>query len=305
VGEILEREHFRVLKGAGLREFKASADVIGAVPISAKAPSLTILTEAGIEVVGALLVGAQHPHPVPLALAPDVPPARGTPPIVMNGEGATATFEGHTIPVYVFRGRPCVYAGDLGRALGYADDGKGLAESVRGWPEMKEPGDFAVLTGADLRDFKALLDVTARAAVSRSPHLMVLYETGMDLACQKAQTEAGARLRRYLADHVLPKLRRGEPVTAGGTKVPLVPALPKLRRGEPVGTGGAGGTQVPLVSAMAPYTSGPARLSLSDTPKFHPVLIDRLDEISRRLAAVEDRGRQIEARLGDLETRLA
>jgi prophage antirepressor-like protein len=197
----------------------------------------------------------------------------------MNGEGATATFEGHTIPVYIFRGRPVVVAGDLGRALGYAD--KGLAQSISTWPEFQRPGDFDVLEGADLRAFKAQMRLVAGAA-TKVPRrsLLVLTETGMDLACQKAQTEAGARLRRYLADHVLPKLRRGESVTAGGTKVPLIPALP------PAGSGPA-----------------PRPPRAEDTPKFHPVLRDRLDETSDRLTALEDRGRQLEARLALLESR--
>jgi prophage antirepressor-like protein len=234
-----------------------------------------------LEVVRALLVGAQQPYRGPVALAADVPPVSAAPPIVMNGEGATATFEGHTIPVYVFRGRPVIIAGDLGRALDYADDGHRLVDSIRdNWRAEFTERDIKVLTGDDLRAFKALLALTPSPRVSgRTPHLTILFETGMDLACQKAQTEAGARLRRYLADHVLPKLRRGEPVTAGGTRVPLVPA--------------------------APVALGPTRRCSrpEDTPRFHPVLVGRLDETSRRLTILEDQGRQLEARLARFESR--
>ena len=56
-----------------------------------------------------------------------------------------------------------------------------------------------------------------------------------------------------LAEHVLPKLGRGEPVTAGGTRVPLVPALP------------------PVASGPAPRAS-----RAEDAPKFHPVLASRV-----------------------------
>ncbi len=143
-------------------------------------------------------------------------------PFVLNGDGATVTLEGHTVAVYMFRGRPCVIAADLGRALGYASDGKGLVESIAGWSELERPRDYGVLKYTSLREFKLILDATARAAVGRASHLTILYETGMDLACQKAQTPAGERLRRYLADDVLPKLRRGEAVRA--TPAPVAPA---------------------------------------------------------------------------------
>lgn len=99
-------------------------------------------------------------------------------------------------------------AGELGRALGYAD--KGLVNSLAGWSEVKRPTDFDVIDGEDLRVFKGMMRLVSGAGTSRAASITVLFETGMDLACQKAQTPAGERLRRYLAEEVLPKLRRGE-----------------------------------------------------------------------------------------------
>lgn len=67
------------------------------------------------------------------------------------------TFEGHTIVFHEHAGRPCLIVADAGRALGYASDGKRLADRIRGdWAEeMIEGCDFDTLTGDDLRALKA------------------------------------------------------------------------------------------------------------------------------------------------------
>lgn len=125
------------------------------------------------------------------------------------------------VRVFVFRDRPCVIAAAVGKALGYADEGKGLAEVLRKqWVgEVIEGKDFAVLAGAELRDFKALPDVSEEPSVSRkSPSLTILYESGWDLVCIKTEKPEGVRLRRRLADEVLPKLRRGEAVLPAATE---------------------------------------------------------------------------------------
>ena len=233
-----------------------------------------------LAVVGALLAGTRPP-PAPLAQVPPLAPSVA--PIVLNGEGRTVTFDGHSIPLHSFRGAMVMVAGELDAPLGY-EAGVIAQQLTSEWAdEVRDGVHFMVLRGTNLREFKRGLDATRTNLVaSKASHLTILTEAGIDRVCLLTKKPAGVRLRAFIADHV----------------------LPKLRRGEPVGTGG-GGTQVPLVSAMAPYTSGPARPSPADTPKFHPVLVGRLDETSRRLAAVENLGRQVQARLGDLETRLS
>jgi len=124
-------------------------------------------------------------------------------------------FEGEALAFYTFRGRPCVVAADVGRALGYADSGKGLASAMRKeWAdEMIDGKDFGVLTGDDLRQFKAFSALAGDSPVSQNARdLTVLYESGVDLVCIKTEKPAGRRLRRFLADEVLPKLRRDEPI---------------------------------------------------------------------------------------------
>lgn len=47
--EVLEGEHFKVLRGPDLREFKASASLGGRTPPSPNAQALTVLTEGGVD----------------------------------------------------------------------------------------------------------------------------------------------------------------------------------------------------------------------------------------------------------------
>lgn len=140
--------------------------------------------------------------------------------------GAQAfTFEGHRVPMYLFQGRLCMIAADAGQALGYGDDGKDLPNTIgQKWEdEMILGRDYDVFAGSQLRDFKALSEVTAQKAVSANArHVMVLYEPGWDLVCTKTDKPQGKKLRRFLVDHVMPKLRRGEPVLPQGAQIPAV-----------------------------------------------------------------------------------
>lgn len=135
-----------------------------------------------------------------------------------NGSTGLAThdlpFEGKTVTAYMFRARLTWIAFNVGDALGYENEGKTLPDHVRRvWnDELVEGVDFAVLTGEELREFRGLLDVTVKTTVSRAPHLMVLYESGLDLVCLKTEKPLGKKLRRMIAEEVLPRLRRGEPI---------------------------------------------------------------------------------------------
>ncbi|KYF51907.1 hypothetical protein BE04_18835 [Sorangium cellulosum] len=128
----------------------------------------------------------------------------------------TTVFEERDLTTYLFRGRPCMVAADVGRALGYADDGKALVEVMKKhWADELLPGkDMEVLSGYELREFKALLKDTDEKSASFSARVTVLYESGFDLVCVKTEKPLGKKLRRHLADEVMPKLRRGEAVGA-------------------------------------------------------------------------------------------
>lgn len=126
----------------------------------------------------------------------------------------TVAFEGQPLTTYVFRGRPCWIAADVGKPLDYADEGKKLVDSIRDeWSDELVAGeDFEVLTGAKLREFKEIVEATRPGRVGRAAHVMVLYESGVNLVCLLTRKPVGRKLRRLLADDVLPKLRRGETI---------------------------------------------------------------------------------------------
>ncbi|WP_373047201.1 Bro-N domain-containing protein [Vulgatibacter sp.] len=123
-----------------------------------------------------------------------------------------SAFEGQTLVTFTVNGRPCWIARDVGALLGYADDGRRLPSKIAGdWSEeLIEGQDFAILTGSELEAFKqAALDT--ESVPSRAPSLLLLFETGLHLVCLKTRSEVGRKLRRFLADEVLPQLvRTGE-----------------------------------------------------------------------------------------------
>jgi prophage antirepressor-like protein len=144
-----------------------------------------------------------------------------------------ATFEGRGLMFYLYQGRVCVVAAALGRALGYAGEGRKLGDRISGeWAgEFLAGTDFQVLTGAALRAFKALLGDTPDPGVSSTARLMILYESGVSLVCVKTNKPEGMALRRYLVDDVLPKLRRGELVPVRRKRAPrLSPVRAALKR---------------------------------------------------------------------------
>ncbi len=122
-------------------------------------------------------------------------------------------FEGQPLPVFTFHERPCMIVGDVGRVLGYGDDGKLLVTSMRKlWgDELVRGTDFDTLEGEALAAFKALAGETPVSPNTRS--LTILYESGLHLVCLKTEKPLGKKLRRFLADEVMPKLMRREPIT--------------------------------------------------------------------------------------------
>ena len=183
------------------------------------------------------------------------------------------------VRVYLFRDRPCAIAAAVGKALDYAEEGKALPAVIRKhWgDEMIEGKDFAVLSGADLREFKGIVGDTDEKSVSSAARLMILYESGWDLVCIKTEKPEGKRLRRRLAEEVLPKLRRGDPVarsvladgpTAAGRRRRVGVALDRaaalvgdLRPGQRVDVVAAGDGETPTdivaTDALVARVAGP------------------------------------------------
>jgi prophage antirepressor-like protein len=119
----------------------------------------------------------------------------------------TVEFEGRTVTAVYFRDRWVWPAAQVGEAIGY-EHGRKLADNVRReWPdEFVEGKDYEVLRGADLKAFRDV-DTDSVFTSPKAPHLLVLTESGIDLALVLAKTEKGRRLRRLLVDHILPQLR--------------------------------------------------------------------------------------------------
>ena len=137
----------------------------------------------------------------------------------------TTQFEGTQLKVIDIRGRPAWIATEVGRALGYENDGARLGGLITNeWSaDFKVGTDFEILQDQELRDLKDLLRLTTKSVVSSEPPIgararacMVLYESGVDGVALRTTQPVGVRLRRWLRDEVLPKLRRGEGIPARG-----------------------------------------------------------------------------------------
>lgn len=117
-------------------------------------------------------------------------------------------FEGSPITAYLWEDKPVWVAKELGRVMGYGEEGKGLLRSIQDWKEQMIAGvDFEVLEGEQLAKFKATRGELLPES-DRSPSLLILKESGFHLVCLKTDKPIGVRLRRWLAEEVMPSLVR-------------------------------------------------------------------------------------------------
>ena len=123
----------------------------------------------------------------------------------------TREFEGQPLTTLTWKGRPAWVARQIGAVLGYAGKGKRLTNKILGeWnAEFLDGLDYAFLEGDELAAFRAM---TLGTATPLSPQvrsrLLVLFESGLHLVLLKSRRPVGAKLRRFLADEVLPQLAR-------------------------------------------------------------------------------------------------
>ncbi len=124
----------------------------------------------------------------------------------------TLSFEGQPLTTVTWNGQPAWVAREIGRRLGYVQRGKRLVTRItHEWSSEFIAGtDFVILAGADLAEIKAVLGPSARGVPPRASSLMLLLEPGLHLVLTKTDKPLGQRLRRFLADDVLPQIvRRG------------------------------------------------------------------------------------------------
>ena len=119
------------------------------------------------------------------------------------------SFESNPITAIEYQGQPVFIAKEIGHALGYNKDGRNLVTTItEKWSdEFIEGKDIISLSGHDLSEFNAnFANHDWWSTKTRS--VKMLTETGVNLVCMKTNKPIGKRLRRWLADEVLPQIAR-------------------------------------------------------------------------------------------------
>lgn len=144
---------------------------------------------------------------------------------VVDGEKCTLvahTFNTVEVLTIEYDGRAVLLAQQVGEALGYADPAKLANNIIQKWADDFEEGrDFIKLTNGRLAAFKAAVNCRPdRAAVDdnhrpdravvdpRTPNLILLTESGAQLAAILSRTPQGRAFRRWLVDVVLPERQK-------------------------------------------------------------------------------------------------
>ena len=137
----------------------------------------------------------------------------------------TLQFEGQPLTTVALNGVAGWPAHEIGARLGYGKNGRRLVTAITGdWAdEFIENHDYVKITGRELVMLKALLGESPDAVSPFASQVVMLLEPGLDLVLVKTHKEIGRRLRRFLVDEILPRLRRGEAI--GGKPAEKAPML--------------------------------------------------------------------------------
>lgn len=157
------------------------------------------------------------------------------------------TFNSVEIVEIEYEGKPVFLAQHVGAALGYSDPDKLANNVVQKWSDDFEEGrDFIKLANGALADFKAAVNCSPnrgavkdnhrpdRAVVDpRASHLILLTESGAQLAAILSRTPQGRAFRRWLIDVVLPawRARKAPPGGAPPAAAPAAEPSPRRTRG--------------------------------------------------------------------------
>ena len=122
----------------------------------------------------------------------------------------TLPFEGEPLTTLTWDGQPAWVCRQIGARLDYAKSGKRLVSRIRReWSdEFIEGKDYVILSGPELAHLKAFAGRGTPGVPSRAGSLMLLLEPGLHLVLTRTDKPIGKRLRRFLADEVLPQLGR-------------------------------------------------------------------------------------------------
>lgn len=139
------------------------------------------------------------------------------------------TFNNIEIVQIEHQGKPVFLAQQVGAALGYSEPSKLAKNIAEKWSgDFEEGRDFIKLVNGTLAAFKAAMNqVPNRDLVDpRASHLILLTESGAQLAAILSRTAQGRTFRRWLLDVVLPQWRAQ--ATAPSVPAPTFAERPKL-----------------------------------------------------------------------------
>lgn len=150
------------------------------------------------------------------------------------------TFNDHQLIVIEFEDRPWLIAKQVGAKLGYAEDGGSLITLIgRDWGEEFIDGvDCLKLTNGKLAAFKAAIrnyPTNNRVVDARAPSLLLLSESGAQLAAMKREGPEGVAFRKLLRFTILPEWQKARqkpalPVTPPATPPAVTsPAKPDVK----------------------------------------------------------------------------
>jgi hypothetical protein len=99
----------------------------------------------------------------------------------------------------IFRGKPCWITKDIGSALGYSREGKGLVELISGqWSDEFVKGEHLdVLRGQELANFKKVLEKITPNGFSSVPSLSILFKPGICLVLMNTQNKLGKIFKQW------------------------------------------------------------------------------------------------------------
>lgn len=123
-------------------------------------------------------------------------------------------FNGFQFSIIELHGRQMFVATEVGRALGYSDDGRVLSRLIRKeWAEQLDEGeDYIILTGEPLKLLNGIMvgktNPDPGDVVTRRNKLMLLTEEGLYAVMGLTNKPAGKAFRRYVARVLLPSARR-------------------------------------------------------------------------------------------------
>ena len=109
----------------------------------------------------------------------------------------------------VYRGREAVVAAELGRLLGYTNNGSRLVQMITSgrWAKRFREGiDYELLNGQDLQDFWNILSQRERG-YPQVLSFMILYTSGIQLVLLNTSKPIGTDLHHWLVDEVFPSLK--------------------------------------------------------------------------------------------------